>query len=61
MHGTVDMLVSPSQSDLLYHSLIENNIQAERYLLKGAGHGDFHWCQPKVINIIINFLNKILK
>lgn len=61
MHGTVDMLVSPSQSDLLYQSLIENNIQAERYLIKGAGHGDFHWCQPKVINIIINFLNKILK
>lgn len=61
MHGDSDILVSPSETDILYQALIKHGIKAERYLIKGVGHGDYHWCQPEIINIIINFLNETLK
>lgn len=61
MHGDADILVSPSQTNILHQALIKAGIESKRYVIKHAGHGDSHWCQSEIINIIINFLNKNLK
>ncbi|WP_257164250.1 alpha/beta hydrolase [Cetobacterium somerae] len=61
MHGDKDSLVSPSQTEILYESLLKNGIDAHRYIVKNANHADKYWYQPEVINIIIEFLKKIFK
>lgn len=61
MHGDKDSLVSPSQTEILFEALLENGVDAHRYIVKNANHADKYWYQPEIINIIIKFLNKILK
>lgn len=61
MHGDKDFMVSPSQTDVLYKALAEKNIDATRYVVKGAGHGDVYWAQEDVLRVIVEFLNKNLK
>ncbi|MBN1467848.1 MAG: alpha/beta hydrolase [Fusobacteriaceae bacterium] len=61
MHGDKDFMVSPSQTDNLYKALIEKNIVAIRYVVKGAGHGDIYWNQEDVLKVIVEFLDKTLK
>lgn len=61
MHGDKDSLVSPSQTEILFDALLENDIEAHRYIVKGANHADKYWYQPEVIKVIIEFLNKNLK
>ena len=61
MHGDADTLVSPSQTELLREALAENNIEATRYLVKGAAHGGPFWVQPEIMDIVIAFYDKHLK
>ena len=61
MHGDKDMLVSPSQTDILHKELIKKGIDSERYIVKNADHSDVYWYQPQITSIIISFLNKNLK
>ncbi|WP_417885797.1 alpha/beta hydrolase fold domain-containing protein [Zunongwangia sp.] len=61
MHGDKDELVSPSQTSYLYEILVKNDISADRYLVKNAGHGGNAWMQPEIIEVIINYLNTHLK
>ncbi len=61
MHGDMDHLVSPSQTEMLYDKLQKNGHDVTRYILHGSGHNDVSWYQPDVINIYIDFLNKNLK
>ena len=61
MHGDTDTLVSPSQTELLREALAENNIEATRYLVKGAAHGGPFWVQPEIMDIVIAFYDKHLK
>ncbi|MGL5191477.1 MAG: alpha/beta hydrolase fold domain-containing protein [Cetobacterium sp.] len=61
MHGDKDTLVSPSQTDLLYQELKKNKIDAKRYVVKNAGHGDIYWSQSEITELIIKFLNEKLK
>ena len=61
MHGDKDMLVSPGQTQLLFEALHQHQIPATRYVVQNAGHADAYWYQPEVINIIIKFLDEVLK
>ena len=61
MHGDADVLVSPSQTELLREALAEKNILATRYLVKGAAHGGSFWVQPEIMDIVIAFYDKHLK
>lgn len=61
MHGDVDTLVSPSQTEILRQALEEHGIEATRYLVKGALHGGRYWVQPEIIEIICNFFDSHLK
>lgn len=61
IHGTVDGLVSPSQSVLLHTALRKAGAQSTRYAITGANHGGGHFSDPKVVQIMIDFLNANLK
>ncbi len=61
MHGDADVVVSPSQTELLREALAQHNIEATRYLVKGAAHGGPFWVQPEIMDIIIAFYDKHLK
>ena len=61
MHGDADVLVSPSQTELLREELANHNIEAIRYLVKGAAHGGPYWVQPEIMDIVIAFYDKHLK
>ncbi|HEX4721363.1 MAG TPA: alpha/beta hydrolase [Pseudonocardiaceae bacterium] len=65
-HGSEDVIVSPSQTLLLHEALRARGIESERYVLKGANHGDapflgdpavgLPWSTTTVMDIIVNFL-----
>lgn len=61
MHGTKDVVVSPSQTDLLFQALREKGIPSKRYLVRGAAHGGIYWNQQEVLDIITAFFDKYLK
>ena len=60
-HGNKDTTVSPSQSKILYDALIKNNIAADYYVISGGEHYLKYFYQPKTFNIIVNFLNRVLR
>jgi dipeptidyl aminopeptidase/acylaminoacyl peptidase len=63
-HGTADQNVPPQQSQML-HDALQPVIGAENVslvLLEGAGHGGgFHFWDPKNVERVLAFLDKILK
>jgi acetyl esterase/lipase len=61
MHGDQDTLVSPNQTQILHEALINKGVDSTRYVVKGAGHGGDIWAQPKIVNLIIDFLDSHLK
>ncbi|MGI8384277.1 alpha/beta hydrolase fold domain-containing protein [Robertmurraya sp. P23] len=61
MHGDQDTLVSPNQTHILHEALINKGVDSTRYVVKGAGHGGDVWAQPKIVNLIIDFLDSHLK
>lgn len=61
MHGDEDKLVSPDQTKILHEALIKAGANSTRYVVKGGQHGGIHWVQPKVVKIIIEFLDGVLK
>lgn len=60
-HGNEDKTVSPSQSKILYDALTKKGIDAEYYVVNGAGHDFKYFYQPKTFKIIVDFLNRVLK
>jgi dipeptidyl aminopeptidase/acylaminoacyl peptidase len=61
IHGIKDALVSPSQTLLLHTALLKAGVPSTRYALTGANHGGPQFSDPKVIQIMVDFLNKNLK
>ena len=56
-HGDNDILVDLSQSDALYDALTKAGVYVDYYILKGAGHGEDHFYQKEIIDIIQQFIN----
>jgi dipeptidyl aminopeptidase/acylaminoacyl peptidase len=72
LQGSRDQLLSPSQTLLIHTALRAKHIPSTRYVLNGANHGDLAlpglpasdarpWSTKKVMNIIVDFLNKQLR
>jgi acetyl esterase/lipase len=65
-HGSADKLVSPSQTLLLHTALRKAGVDSTRYVVEGAGHGDFTfgtdsatvslWSTQEVMGHITTFL-----
>lgn len=60
-HGDADVVVSPSQSQLVYDALQAKNVESELYYVKGAAHGGPIWVQKPIMDKVITFFNKHLK
>ena len=68
-HGNQDRLVSPSQTLILHDALVAAGVRSTRYVVDGAGHGDLAfmgdtqsgllWSTNKVMNLIVDFLNRL--
>ena len=66
LHGTADVVVSPSQTLLLHNALRAAGRDSTRYVLDGANHGDapflndpgvgLPWSTTTVMDIIVDFL-----
>lgn len=61
MHGDADLLVSPSQTEILFAALQEKGVSAQRYVVKSADHAGIYWAQPQVVKVMIDFLNQQFK
>ena len=70
-HGSIDNLVSPSQTLRLHTVLREYGVESTRYVLTGAGHGDlaamlgdpeaaFPWSTREFLGYITAFLGRHL-
>lgn len=60
LHGDQDTLVSPVASMELYKRLVDAGVEAERYVVAGAAHGDVLFDQPEIHQLMIDFLDKHL-
>lgn len=60
LHGTADTLVPCSHSEQLYQALTEKGVRADFYLINGANHADRHFVNPKVKQLILDFLDEVL-
>lgn len=61
MHGDKDVLVSPSQTEVLHRALVAHGIESTRYVVHGAAHGGVYWVQPEVLDKVIAFFDQTLK
>jgi len=61
MHGSHDVLVSPSQTLLVHNALRAAAVPTSRYLIKDAGHGGPAWQTKAAMDIVVDFLDKNLK
>ncbi|WP_279571932.1 alpha/beta hydrolase [Volucribacter amazonae] len=52
MHGEQDRLVSPKQSEQLYHALLANHQPVQLTTIPQAQHGDEYWYQQSVIDYV---------
>jgi acetyl esterase/lipase len=69
LHGNQDRMVSPSQTLILHDALVAAGVRSTRYVVDGAGHGDLSfigdaqsglpWSTNKVMNLIVDFLNRL--
>ena len=70
MHGSQDVLVSPSQTQHLHQALLAVGADSTRYLLEGANHGDIAflgmpesglpWSSTTTMGVITDFLHRHL-
>lgn len=71
LQGSKDQLVSPSQTLILFNALRAKGVDATRYVLTGANHGDLTvpgisaskslpWSTTQTMGYIVSFLNKKL-
>lgn len=60
LHGDQDVVVPFKDSERLYQKLIDNQIPADLYQIKNAGHMDLKFLQPAVFKIIEKFLVRVL-
>jgi acetyl esterase/lipase len=71
LQGSKDQLVSPSQTLILFNALRAKGVDATRYVLTGANHGDLTvpgmgaskalpWSTKQTMGDIVSFLNKKL-
>lgn len=61
LHGEEDTCVPIWRSEEMYQALVDHGADATFVRIKGAGHADIRFFQPQVMDIIIDFFNRVLK
>lgn len=56
LHGTADEAVNIEQSEMMYRVLKEHNVEAEFFVLEGAGHGADAFYQDEILEEVEAFL-----
>lgn len=56
LHGEIDGLVSPGQSQLLHRALLDAGVASRRIVVRGAGHYGMEWSSSKVLDVIADHL-----
>lgn len=59
-HGDADKTVSLSQSKILHEALTAQNADSTLYVINGGEHLSIYFHQPKILKIILDFLNRNL-
>ena len=59
-HGDSDKTVSLSQSKILHSALTANNADSTLYIINGGEHATKYFHQPKILKVILDFLNRTL-
>ena len=59
-HGTKDRTINPKVSVVVYEALKKYNKDVKLYLLEGADHGGSEFFSDNVLDIIEEFLQKII-
>lgn len=57
LHGEIDGLVSPGQSQLLHQALLAAGADSTRLVVEGAGHYGLEWSSRTVLDRIASFLS----
>lgn len=60
LHGEIDGLVSPGQTQLLHRALLDHGVDSTRLVVEGAGHYGIEWCSTTVLGRIADFLARHL-
>ncbi len=60
LHGEIDGLVSPGQSQLLHRALLDAGVDSERVVVAGAGHYGIEWSSATVLHRIAEHLARHL-
>lgn len=61
LHGADDTTVPIAQSEGFYEQLQKNGVECDFYVVEGAGHGDDAFYQPQILDVVDEFLKKVLK
>ena len=61
LHGEADPLVPLEQSSRLYEELGKNGVEAELYIIEGAGHGADEFYQEEVLELVADFLARVME
>ena len=59
-HGTKDRTINPKVSVVVYKALKKCNKDVQLYMLEGADHGGSEFFSDNVLDIIEEFLQKII-
>ena len=61
LHGEIDGLVSPGQSQLLHRALLDADVDSQRVVVAGAGHYGLEWSSATVLDRIADHLDHHLR
>lgn len=61
LHGEIDGLVSPGQSQLLHRALLDAGADSQRIVVRGAGHYGMEWSSATVLDLIAGHLHAHLQ
>ncbi|MCX8082008.1 MAG: alpha/beta hydrolase [bacterium] len=61
VHGEKDNVVPVSQSEMLYNALVKAGVDAQLYIIKGAGHGGPEFIKQDVIDKVVSFFDKYIR
>ncbi|WP_053228474.1 alpha/beta hydrolase family protein [Spirochaeta cellobiosiphila] len=61
LHGDKDLAVSPSQTVILHNALLAAGVASTRYSLKGATHGRGGFDSQPALDVMVEFLERVME
>lgn len=60
LHGAEDVVVPLEQSQCIFEALKKNEVETKLYVIEGAGHGADEFYQEEVLELVEDFLKRVL-